>query len=124
MKLGVKIKTVVPYNIQSLESKHGIKSLSTILMKHLTGLGQYWPKYLPFALDSYNPFCSSNLNGFSPYEVVFGRKLKLLMNSETDPNVKVSGTFKEHCELLSKKLEYLQTLPFDFKMKMLSMLNK
>ena len=36
----IKIKTVAPYNHQSLQSEHGIKSLSCILTKHLTGLGQ------------------------------------------------------------------------------------
>ena len=49
-KFNVKIKTVVPYNHQSLQAaEHGIKSLSTILTKHLTDLGQMWPKYLPLA---------------------------------------------------------------------------
>ena len=35
-KLDIKIKTDAPYNHQSLHAKHGIKSLSTILTKHLT----------------------------------------------------------------------------------------
>ena len=39
-KLGIKIKTVGPYNHQSLQAEHGIKSLSNILTKHLTGQGQ------------------------------------------------------------------------------------
>ena len=34
--LGIKVKTVVPYNHQSLQAGHGIKSLSNILTKHLT----------------------------------------------------------------------------------------
>ena len=46
-KLDIKIKTVTPYNHQSLQAEHGIKSLSTILTKHLTNLGQIWPKYMP-----------------------------------------------------------------------------
>ena len=36
-RLGIKIKTVGPYNLQSLQVEHEIKSLSTILTKHLTG---------------------------------------------------------------------------------------
>ena len=35
--LGIKIKTVGPYNHKSLQAEHGIKSLSNILTKHLTG---------------------------------------------------------------------------------------
>ena len=41
-KFNIKIRTVVPYNHQSLQAEHGIKSLSTILTKHLTNLGQMW----------------------------------------------------------------------------------
>ena len=46
--LNIKIKIVAPYNHQLLQAEHGIKSLSTILTKHVTYLGQLWPKYLPF----------------------------------------------------------------------------
>ena len=53
-KLDIKLKTVVPYNHQSLQVEHGIKSLSTILTKHLTDLGQMWPKYLPLTTLVYN----------------------------------------------------------------------
>ena len=45
-KFNIKIKTVAPYNHQSLQAEHGIKLLSNILTKHLTNLGQMWPKYL------------------------------------------------------------------------------
>ena len=39
-KLDIKIKTVAPYNHESLQAEHRIKSLLTFLMKHLTTLGQ------------------------------------------------------------------------------------
>ena len=44
-KLDIKIKTVAPYNHQSLQAEHDMKSLSTILIKHLTDLDQMWSKY-------------------------------------------------------------------------------
>ena len=34
-RLGIIIKTVAPYNHQSLQAEHGIKSVSSILTKHL-----------------------------------------------------------------------------------------
>ena len=55
-KFNIKIKMVAPYNHQSLQAEHGIKSLSTILTKHLTNLGQMWPKYLSLATFAYNIF--------------------------------------------------------------------
>ena len=79
-RLGIKIKTVAPYNHQSLQAEHGIKSLSYILTKHLTRLGEMWPYYLPFATLAHNTYNSLNLSNYSPYEVVFGRKPKLLLD--------------------------------------------
>ena len=73
-RLAIKIKTVAPYNNQSLQAEHGIKSLSKILTKHLTGLGEMWPDYLLFATLAHNTYISPNLSNYSPYELVFGRK--------------------------------------------------
>ena len=36
---GIQLVTVSPTNHRSLQAEHGIKSLSNILMKHLSGLG-------------------------------------------------------------------------------------
>ena len=38
-RLNINIKMVGPYNHQSLQAEHRIKSLTHILAKHLTGLG-------------------------------------------------------------------------------------
>ena len=90
-KLNIKIKTVAPYNHQYLQAEHGIKSLSRILTKHLTGQGQMWHKYLPLV---------------------------------TDPDVKVSGTYREYFLQLRERLEYLHKLLQDFWMKRLALINK
>ena len=44
-RLNIKIKTIASYSHQSLQAEHGIKSLTHILTKHLTGLGQMWTNY-------------------------------------------------------------------------------
>ena len=69
-KFGIRIKTVAAYNHQSLQVEHGIKSLSHILTKHLTNLGQMWPKYLSLATFAYNTFNTPNLGNYSPYSVI------------------------------------------------------
>ena len=84
-KLNIKIKTVAPYNNQSLQAEHGIKLLSTILTKHLMDLGQIWLKYFPLATLAYITFNTPNLDNNSPYELVFGRKSKLLLDLENQP---------------------------------------
>ena len=93
-KFNIKIRTVTPYNHQSLQAEHGIKSLSTILNKHLTNLGQMWPKYLPLATFPYNLFNTLNLQNYSPYELIFGRKPRPLFSLDLNPDIKVSGTFR------------------------------
>ena len=72
----IKIKTVAPYNHQSLQVEHRTKSPSNILTKHLTNLGQMWPKYLQLATFIYNTFNTTHLGNYSPYELVFRRKPK------------------------------------------------
>ena len=92
-KFEIKVKTVAAYNHQSLQAEHGIKSLSNILKKHLTEKGHMWHKYLPFATFAYNNFNSPSLANFSPYELVFGRNPKLLLDIKSDPDIKVAGSF-------------------------------
>ena len=116
-RLGIKIKTVAPYNHQSLQAEHGIKSLSNILTKYLTKSGEVWLDYLPFATLAHNTYNSPNLSNYSPYELVFERKLTLLLDLETNPDIKVSATYKEYYEQLEKRLRYLQKVLLDFKMR-------
>ena len=73
---------------------------------------------------AYNTFNSPNLANYSPYEVVFSRKPKILLDLETDPDIKVSGTFIDYYTLLNKRLKYLQDILQQFKTKHLAMINK
>ena len=123
-KFNIRIRTVAPYNHLSLQVKHGIKSLSTILTKHLTTFGKMWPKYLPLATFAYNTFNTPNLGNYSPYELNFGRKPRPLLNLDSNPDIKVSGTFKEYYELLNERLKYLYDILLNFKSKRLAMINK
>ena len=123
-KFGIKVKTVAPYNHQSLQAEHGIRSLYSILTKHLTEQGLMWQKYLPLATLAYNTFNSPNLGNYLPYELVFGRKPKLLLDLETGPDIKISGTYREYYTLLGKRLQYLHKLLQDFGMKRLTLINK
>ena len=123
-RLDIKIKTVAPYNHQSLQVEHGIKSLTHIVTKHLTGLGQIWTKYVSLAMFAYNTFNSPNLGNYSPYELTFSRKPKLLLNVGTNPDIIVSRNFREYYDSLNKRIKYLQNFLFNFKSQRLAMINK
>ena len=123
-RLDIKIKTVAAYNHQSLQVEHGIKSLTCILTKHLTGLGQMWTKYVSLAMFAYNTFNGPNLGNYSPHELTFGRKPNLLLNVEMNPDIKVSRNLREYYDSLNKRIKYLQDLLFNFRLWRLAMINK
>ena len=83
----------------------------------MTNLGQMWPKHLPLATYAYNTFNTPNLGSYSPYELMFGRKPRPLFNLETNPNIKISSTFKEYYTSLNKRLKYLYKILLNFKSK-------
>ena len=101
-----------------------LNHLPTFLTKHLTSLVQMWTKYLSLATFAYNMFNSPNLGNNSPYELTFGRKPKLLLNLDSNPDIKVSRNFREYHELLNKRIKYVQDILFNFKLQRLAMINK
>ena len=52
-------------------------------------------KYLPLVIFAYSTFNSPNVENYSPCELVLGRKPKLLLDLETNAEIKVSSTFKD-----------------------------
>ena len=59
------------------------------------------------------PELKKNILNFG-YGVLFGRKPKLLLDLEMDPDVRVSGTHREYLLQLRKRLEYLHKLLQEF----------
>ena len=73
---------------------------------------------------AYNTFNSPNLGNYSPYGLTFGRKPKLLLNVDSNPDIKVSKNLKEYYNLLNKRIKYLHNILFHFKSQRLAMINK
>ena len=105
LKLNISIILVSPTNHKSLQAEHGIKSLSGLLVKHLS---EQW----------------NWVDGHSPYELVFGHKMLISPKLEIQPEVVVSGTFKEYYERLNKNLKYLGERLEKFRSTRLDLLNK
>ena len=83
-----------------------------------------WTKYLSLATFACNTFNSPNLGNYSPYELTFGRKPKLLLNVDSNSAIKVSRNFKDYYELLNKRIKYLQDILFNFKLQRLAMIKE
>ena len=82
------------------------------------------PKTFVISCICLNTFSTTNLETYSPHELLFSRKPKLLLNLETIPDIKVPGTFKDYFNILNKRLQNLHKLLQDFKSKRSTMINK
>ena len=64
-QLNIKVILVSPTNHKSLQAEHGIKSLSGLLVKHLSEVWS-WHSCLPYSMLCYNAYSTPNRNGYSP----------------------------------------------------------
>ena len=49
-------------------------------MKHLSGFGKNWRIFAKPCMIAYNSYASPNLAGYSPFELVMGRKANIVPN--------------------------------------------
>ena len=54
------------------------------------------PKYLPLTSSACNTFNTPNMANYSPYELIFCRKPKLVLHLEATPDMKALGMFKDY----------------------------
>ena len=102
-QLNIKMTLVSPTNHKLLQAEHGIKNLSGLLVKHLSEVWS-WHSCLPYSMLCYNAYSTHNLNGYSPYKLVFGHKMTLSQELELKVDTVVSGTFTDYYEKLKKRI--------------------
>ena len=73
---------------------------------------------------AYLMFNKQDLGNYNPYELILGRKTRPLLNLDSNPDIKISGTLKEHYEPLNKRLKYLHDILLNFKSKRLAIINR
>ena len=121
---GIQLVTVSPTNHKSLQAEHGIKSLSNILIKHLSGLFDNWHLYTRSAMLTYHTYNTPNLDNHSPSELELGRKSILAPKLENTPHIPVTGTFAKAKQVLEQKLKYLREKLQKFRDDRLALQNK
>ena len=84
LKLNISIILVSPTNHKPVQAEHGIKSLSGLLVKHLSEQWN-WASCLSYGTLCYNCYDSPNLDGHSPYELMFGHKMLIAPKLEIQP---------------------------------------
>jgi hypothetical protein len=66
----------------------------------------------------------TNLDGLSPFKLVFGRKAKIVTSLEILPKVPIAGTFKEYFAKLQTTLLYLRQYLNRYRDKTVGVVNK
>ena len=82
-----------------------------------------WHKFLSLATFAYNIFHCPNLGNYSLFELSLRREPRILLNLETDPDVRFLVPIKI-TTLLTKRLKYLQNILQNFKAKCIAPINK
>ena len=122
-QLNIQMIMISPTNHKSLLAEHGIKSLSSLLVKHLNEVWS-WPNCLPYGMLCYNSYSTPNLDNMSPYELVFGHKATISHDLEIKPEVVVGSTFLDYYERLKKNLNYMRNRLQKFRSQRTDLLNK
>ena len=105
-------------------AEHGIKSLSSILMKHLTDLGDNWLQYCKPAMLVYNLYATTNHESLSPFEVAIGRNALLAPRFENKPRIPITGTHTQAKEKLQERLTYFRKRLEEFRCNRMAIINK
>jgi hypothetical protein len=123
-QLNVQITVVSPTNHKSLLAEHGIKSIATIVAKELVDKGPNWTDYVGMVQLAHNASSSPNLDGLSPYQLVFGHLANIAPTLVINPEVQVSVSYTEYYKKLLKTLQCLKEKLVKFKDKRTETWNK
>ena len=105
---GINIYTVGVTNHKSLLAEHGIKSLSSLIKNAMGATRGDWFQYISEAMLAYNSYASPNLDGLSPFELVLGRRAKIVPEMELKPEAPISGSYHEYLCKLQEQLTFLR----------------
>ena len=83
-----------------------------------------WIDYVNDAMVAYNSYASPNLDGLSPYELVYGRKANVAPDLEISVSAPVAREYRDYVRSLQKQLTVLRKHLQQFRDKRQEMLNK
>ena len=67
-----------------------------------------WIDYIDDAMVAYNSYASPNLDGLSPYKLVYGCKAKVAPDLEISVSAPVAGEYRNYVCSLQKQLTVLR----------------
>ena len=111
--IDCKLKIISPYNHGSSKTERQIRTISSIINKHLTDKGDMWPLYASVAAYAMNTFASEALAGISPYELVFLRKPPDLLNLTMPDFTQYSPSIRTYLATLIEKAKFMKGILLD-----------
>lgn len=96
---------VSPENHGSLAAERSIQSISKLLLSQLEGHGTSWPLYVGATCYAYNTFSHSLLDGYSPWEMVYGRAPPDHTKISIAPTDNIPSTYAEYVDRLRIRFE-------------------
>jgi hypothetical protein len=112
--LGIQMKFVAVGHHQSNLSERYISTIGSLLVSKLQGHGRNWPMYVNAVTYSINVAQHTVLQGFSSYELVFGRKPKDFLNLELDQGLEmIPLSYRDYAHSIKSRLEETSKLAND-----------
>jgi len=105
--LKIDQKTISVQNHGSLKVERSIKTLSNFMKVNLNQFGTDWVRFVPTACYSYNTFSTPYLANYSPFELVYMREPKDLMNLSYRPLETLSQSYEEYAIQLKRKFQHI-----------------
>ena len=94
------MQIISPWNHGSSKAERQIQTIGNMINKHLMQKGASWPLYAAVSAYAMNTFASTALQGLSPFELVFARKLRQLTSFELPKITSFPVEYREFFRLL------------------------
>lgn len=96
---------VSPENHGSLVVERSIRTVSGLLLSQLEGHGRNWPVFVQACCYAYNSFSHTLLDGYSPFELVYGRPPPDHLNIRMLPTDDIPSTYHMYVVRLKQRFE-------------------
>ena len=113
--LNCRLKVISPYNHGSSKVERQIKTVSDIIVKHLSDKGQMWPLFATTAAYAVNTFASETLNSFPPFQLVFIHDPPDLISLSFPKIDAVPVAYREYYNLLLARAQIVGRLLLDLR---------
>ena len=109
------MQIISPWNHSSSKAERQIQTIGNMINKHLMQKGASWPLYAAVSAYAMNTFASTALQGLSPFELVFARKLWQLTSFELPKLTSFSVEYREFFRLLLEQAKMYRDMDLEWR---------